>query len=71
MAVIVITGAAGVIGRAVSPQLAARHQLRLVDVEIPEHADGTWTRGSIADPETLAPVTWLAAEAAATVGGTP
>ncbi|MDJ1113812.1 NAD-dependent epimerase/dehydratase family protein [Microbacterium dauci] len=56
MAVIVITGAAGVIGQAVSPQLATRHQLRLLDVQIPEHADSTWTRGSIADSETLAKV---------------
>lgn len=56
MGTIVITGAAGHIGRAVAPLLAGRHQLRLVDVDVPEHADRTWTRCSITDAGKLAAV---------------
>lgn len=56
MATVVVTGAAGVMGRAVTPLLAGRHRLRLVDIDVPEHADGTWTRCSVTDAETFAGV---------------
>lgn len=60
MAVVVITGAAGVIGRAVAPLLAPAHELRLVDLAIPKSKDsgavGTWFEGSITDADAMASV---------------
>ena len=57
MAVVVITGAAGVIGRAVAPLLAGKHELRLVDLARPatDGADdiGTWFECSISDAEAM------------------
>lgn len=56
MATIVITGAAGVIGTAVTPLLADRHELRLVDIDVPDDADGSWTQCSVTDSEKLGAV---------------
>lgn len=56
MSIIVITGAAGVIGRAVVPILADRHQLRLVDIDVPDDADDTWTKCSVTDTAALSVV---------------
>lgn len=56
MPTIVITGAAGVIGRAVAPLLAAENELRFVDIRIPDdEADwpGAWTRASVTDHDAL------------------
>lgn len=60
MAVVVITGAAGVIGRTVAPLLARNHDLRLVDLARPasgEAADvGSWFECSIRDAAAMASV---------------
>lgn len=60
MAVVVITGAAGVIGRAVAPLLARKHDLRLVDLARPASGDaldaGTWFECSIHDADAMASV---------------
>lgn len=60
MAVVVITGAAGVIGRAVAPLLAPEHELRLVDLAVPRSEDacavGTWFECSVTDPDAMASV---------------
>jgi len=56
MSTVVLTGAAGTIGRAVVPLLARRHELRLVDIAPPTDAaqwPGTWTTCSVADAAAL------------------
>jgi nucleoside-diphosphate-sugar epimerase len=56
MSTVVITGAAGTIGRAVVPLLARHHELRLLDITLPEDAarwPGTWRACSVTDGPSL------------------
>ena len=52
---VLLVGGSGMVGTFVTPYLAKRHELRVMDVRPPEHADAVdYVQGSISNPDDLA-----------------